>query len=69
MLASHADMSRTKNIVQARYDKQIWGCTGKIYIYIYIFVLLHTNVIKKKKNIYILSMSIKGSKPIQEKKC
>ena len=45
------------------------GVAQARYIYIYIFVLLHTNVIKKKKNIYILSMSIKGSKPIQEKKC
>ena len=52
-------MTSRSGVAQARY----------IYIYIYIFVLLHTNVIKKKKNIYILSMSIKGSKPIQEKKC
>ena len=44
------------------------GVAQAINIYIYIYVLLHTNVIKKK-NIYILSMSIKGSKPIKEKKC
>ena len=43
------------------------GVAQAIYIYIYIYVPLHTNVIKKK-NIYILSMSIKGSKPIKEKK-